>query len=99
LCKGIGTVIDKDEIRKWKERNDRSRLYANRGGKHYRKKDYLVLMDTTISNAQAAKRLGKSVKAVESARYRLRKEAKLNEQGKTAEGTETAEIDAGITCP
>lgn len=87
ICKGIGEVRDVPPSERKKLRNNDSRLRASRTGKYLSKHDWALIEDLTLSTATVARRLNRSIKSIESARYRLRKEKK-------GCGKETEEPDA-----
>lgn len=70
-----------DPVAKAKKRNDRSRATATRGKKRLGIYDKKIIGDFSIPAAKAAKRLRRSIKSIESARSRLKKEMLNNEQG------------------
>lgn len=76
VCKGIGEVRDIPSSERKKLRNNDSRLRASRTGKYLSKHDWALIEDATLSTATVARRLNRSIKSIESARYRLRKEKK-----------------------
>lgn len=74
ICKGIGEIRDIPPSERKKLRNNDSRLRASRTGKYLSKHDWALIEDATLSTATVARRLNRSIKSIESARYRLRKE-------------------------
>ena len=76
ICNGAGFVLTTDPVAKMKKRNDRSRETASRSKKPFGIYDKKVIADFSIPTAKAAKRLRRSIKSIESARNRLRKELK-----------------------
>lgn len=85
LCKGFGEIPDILPSVKKKKKNDTSRLKATRSRKSFTKRDLRIIEDERISAAKAARRLGRSIKAIENARYRLRKERRGDEERKREE--------------
>lgn len=74
VCKGSGLIRDIPPSERKKIRNNISRKGATRTGKRLSKKDWRVIEDSSLSAQQAACRLCRSIKSIESARSRLRKE-------------------------
>ena len=70
VCKGSGLIRDIPPSERKKIRNNISRKGATRTGK----KDWRVIEDSSLSAQQVACRLCRSIKSIESARSRLRKE-------------------------
>ena len=85
ICKGFGEVPDILPSVKKKKKNDISRFKATRSGKPMTKRDWRIIEDERVSTAKAAKRLGRSIKAIEAARTRLRKERYGEEERKREE--------------
>lgn len=85
ICKGFGKVPDLLPSVKKKKKNDMSRFKATRARKPFTNRDWRIIGDERISASKAAKRLGRSIKAIENARYRLRKEKRGDEERKREE--------------
>lgn len=85
ICKGFGEVLDLLPSVKKKKKNDMSRFKATRARKPFTNRDWRIIGDERISASKAAKRLGRSIKAIENARYRLRKEKRGDEERKREE--------------
>ena len=85
ICKGFGEVPDPLPSVKKKKKNDISRFKATRAHKPFTNRDWRIIGDERISAAKAAKRLGRSIKAIENARYRLRRERLGDEERKRGE--------------
>ncbi len=81
LCHGYGTILTKDFKTKRKERQKRSEIRSIKSGKSHKpftRREGHILRDERISTGEAARMLGRSIKSIESARYRMRKEEKKN---------------------
>ena len=75
VCKGTGIVHQRAKVEENKRRNEKSQKFAKRARKPYTKRDLKIIMDSeNYSIKEAAKATHRSIKAVESLRYRLRKE-------------------------
>lgn len=79
ICKGKGVVNTISEFEKKKRKNEKSRLNATRSRTHYTEQEMSLLKDRSLSNSFLAKKLSRSIKAIEHARARLRK-GELNGQ-------------------
>lgn len=73
VCKGMGIVHRKSESEKKKIRNERSRKTVVKSNRRLTKYELDIIKDSFYSTAQAAKILNRSIKSVESIRYRIRK--------------------------
>lgn len=74
LCGGTGETQGLSERAKRKRRYEKSRANAKRKGKSYTDHDYFVIENLNLSNAEVARKLSRSIKAIENIRYKLRKE-------------------------
>lgn len=79
ICKGSGFVKEVSAFEKKKRKNDKSRLKATCRNRHYTKEEIALLNNRDLSNGFLAKKLSRSIKAIENARARLRK-GELNVQ-------------------
>lgn len=74
ICNGTGMVIGYTGHEENKKRNQKSQKYAKCSKKEYRKGDLDIIMDYEHYSAkEAAYITGRSIKAVETMRYRVRK--------------------------
>lgn len=73
-CKGKGFVMDYIPSLKKKIRNTNSQHRATRSRKSFTLYDKKIIADFTISTSKVAKMLHRSIKSIESARSRLKKE-------------------------
>ena len=73
-CKGKGFVMDYNSSLKKKIRNTNSQRRATRARKPFNLYDKKIIADFTISTGKAARMLHRSIKSIESARSRLKKE-------------------------
>lgn len=73
-CKGKGFVMDYNPSLKKKIRNINSQHRATRARKSFTLYDKKIIADFTISVGKAARLLHRSIKSIESARSRLKKE-------------------------
>ena len=76
ICRGAGFIMVNPPHVKKKLQNNKSRESASRTKKPFGPIDRAIIADMSISCAQAAKRLHRSIKSIESARYRLRQKEK-----------------------
>lgn len=73
-CKGFGIILQRSKVEENKRRNQKSLKDASHNGKDWSKRDLEILADTEhYSIKQAAYVLKRSIKSVETMRYRLRK--------------------------
>ena len=82
VCNGRGIVHQRSKVEENKRRNEKSQKFAKRSREPYTKKELAIIMDCeNYSIREAAKAVHRSIKAVETMRYRLRqKEASYGQK-------------------
>lgn len=79
LCHGAGLVVDVPKREYNKKRNQKTLKYAERNGKHFSLWEKELLANQIYSSMVLARKLKRSLRSIENARYRMRKEMKKNE--------------------
>ena len=74
LCGGSGETPHATPYIKKKKRNDKARARAKRTRRPYTARDYSLIENPYLSSGEVARKLSRSIKAIENMRYKLRKE-------------------------